>query len=153
MRTSKRSTRCREQTDQQARCRSCNGDVDKLTTTNKRNKERRVGGVRDANDRSERRDIWPGARGGGRVRELAQTERAPEQQQQREKRGKRATSEQQQQREREREREGRTEGGLSRQNHIVPRSLLPQGQYRMWNDHAVRSRELQQICLQSCRRE
>jgi len=38
---------------------------DKLTTTNKRNKERRVGGVRDANDRSERRDIWPGARGGG----------------------------------------------------------------------------------------
>jgi len=39
-----------------------------------------------------------------------------------------------------------------------PETLLPphnkqQGQYRMWNDHAVRSRELQQICLQSYRRE
>ena len=64
---------------------------DKLTTTNKRNKEGRVGGVRDANDRSERRDIWPGARGKGRVREQAQTERAREQQQ-RERRGKRAVA-------------------------------------------------------------
>jgi len=36
-----------------------------MATTNKRNKERRVGGVRDANERSERRDIWPGARGKG----------------------------------------------------------------------------------------
>jgi len=81
-----------------------------------------------------------GARGGisgqvrearGRVRELAQTERAREQQQQRERRGKRATSEQQQP-----EREEKTEGGLSRQNHIVPRSLFApntkqQGEYRM----------------------
>jgi len=68
-----------------------------------------------------------GARGGisgqvrearGRVRELAQTERAREQQQ-RERRGKRATSEQQP------EREGRTEGVFSRQNHIVPRVSPP----------------------------
>jgi len=74
--------------------------------------------VRDANDRSEREEGYLArCERRGRVRELAQTERAREQQ--RERRGKRATSEQQP------EREGRPEGGLSRQNHIVPRVSPP----------------------------
>jgi len=84
--------------------------------------------VRDANDRSERRDIWPGARGG---RECVSWRRRREHESSS---AKGEASEQQASS--SSQREGKTEGGLSRQNHIVPRSLLPpntkqQGQYRM----------------------
>ena len=105
----------------------------------------------ETNERSERRDIWPGARGKG-VRELEQTERAREQQQQRERRGKRATSEQQQP-ERGKNR-GRTFPPKSHRAPISPRAKHQTNKVNIaWNDHAVRSRELQQICLQSYRRE
>ena len=100
-----------------------------------------------------------GARGGisaqvreaVRGRELAQTERAREQLQ-RERRGKRATSEQQQPERGKNQRED-FPAKITSCPDLLPPNTKQRGQYRMWNDHAVRSRELQQICLQSYRRE
>jgi len=68
-----------------------------------------------------------------RVRELAQTERAREQQQ-RERRGKRATSEQQQP-----EREGKTEGGLPAKITSCPESPPAKHQTTRSISHVERS--------------
>jgi len=70
--------------------------------------------VRDANDRSERRDIWPGARGRGECVSWRRRREYESSSSSSARRGKRATSEQQQ------PERGKTEGGLSRQNHIAP---------------------------------
>jgi len=107
--------------------------------------------VRDANDRSERRDIWPGARGEGEC--VSWRRRREHESSSSSARGE--ASEQQASSSSQRERENRREDFPAKITSCPDLSSrqTPNNKVNIaWNDHAVRSRELQQICPQSYRR-
>ena len=106
--------------------------------------------MRDANERSERRDIWPGERGKGasaRAGADGESTRAAARKA-RQASNKRAAAA----REREKQRED-FPAKITSCPDLSSRQTPNNKVNIAWHDHAVRSRELQQICPQSYRRE